>query len=71
MRGCRSAPRGPTAGVQGHHRGGFVSGLVKLVFATETSALGINMPARTVVLEKLVKYNGEAHVDITPGSTRS
>ncbi len=25
------------------------------------------MPARTVVLEKLVKYNGESHVDITPG----
>ena len=24
------------------------------------------MPARTVVLEKLVKFNGEAHVDITP-----
>ena len=25
------------------------------------------MPARTVMIEKLVKYNGEAHVDITPG----
>jgi ATP-dependent RNA helicase HelY len=45
----------------------FVRGLVKAVFATETLALGINMPARTVVLEKLVKYNGEAHVDLTPG----
>ena len=45
----------------------FVSGLVKAVFATETLALGINMPARTVVLEKLVKYNGEGHVDLTPG----
>ncbi|MEU7527590.1 DEAD/DEAH box helicase [Saccharothrix sp. NPDC042600] len=45
----------------------FVRGLVKVVFATETLALGINMPARTVVLEKLVKYNGEAHVDLTPG----
>ncbi len=45
----------------------FVRGLVKIVFATETLALGINMPARSVVLEKLVKYNGEAHVDITPG----
>src|SRR5665213_15841 len=45
----------------------FTRGLVKAVFATETLALGINMPARTVVLEKLVKWNGEAHVDVTPG----
>lgn len=45
----------------------FQRGLVKAVFATETLALGINMPARTVVLEKLIKYNGEAHVPITPG----
>lgn len=45
----------------------FNEGLVKVVFATETLALGINMPARTVVLEKLVKFNGEAHVDLTPG----
>ncbi|MGI9226247.1 MAG: DEAD/DEAH box helicase, partial [Candidatus Nanopelagicaceae bacterium] len=45
----------------------FQRGLVKAVFATETLALGINMPAKTVVLEKLVKYNGEAHVAITPG----
>ncbi|GDY52304.1 hypothetical protein SVIO_029270 [Streptomyces violaceusniger] len=45
----------------------FVRGLVKAVFATETLALGINMPARSVVLEKLVKWNGEQHVDITPG----
>ncbi|TCO53548.1 DEAD/DEAH box helicase [Actinocrispum wychmicini] len=45
----------------------FVRGLVKVVFATETLALGINMPARTVVLERLVKYNGEAHVDLTAG----
>ena len=45
----------------------FVKGLVKAVFATETLALGINMPARSVVLEKLVKWNGETHADITPG----
>ncbi|MER6900739.1 DEAD/DEAH box helicase, partial [Amycolatopsis sp. NPDC000740] len=65
-------------GFAGHHAGLlpafketveelFVRGLVKVVFATETLALGINMPARTVVLERLVKYNGEAHVDLTPG----
>ncbi|MFF4609437.1 DEAD/DEAH box helicase [Streptomyces albidoflavus] len=45
----------------------FLRGLVKAVFATETLALGINMPARSVVLEKLVKWNGEQHADITPG----
>ena len=45
----------------------FTAGLVKAVFATETLALGINMPARTVVLERLVKYNGEQHVALTPG----
>ena len=45
----------------------FVRGLVKAVFATETLALGINMPARCVVLERLVKFNGEQHVDLTPG----
>ena len=45
----------------------FTAGLVRAVFATETLALGINMPARTVVLEKLDKFNGEAHVDITAG----
>ena len=45
----------------------FTGGLVKAVFATETLALGINMPARTVVLEKLVKFNGEQHLPLTPG----
>jgi ATP-dependent RNA helicase HelY len=65
-------------GVAAHHAGMlptfkevveqlFVRGLVKAVFATETLALGINMPARSVVLEKLVKWNGEALADITPG----
>ncbi|GGO82789.1 DEAD/DEAH box helicase [Wenjunlia tyrosinilytica] len=65
-------------GVAAHHAGMlptfkevveelFVRGLVKAVFATETLALGINMPARSVVLEKLVKWNGETHADVTPG----
>jgi len=45
----------------------YVRGLCKVVFATETLALGINMPARTVVLEKLEKFNGEARVAITSG----
>nr|NLI50781.1 DEAD/DEAH box helicase [Propionibacterium sp.] len=65
-------------GIAAHHAGllpafkecveeAFVRGLVKIVFATETLALGINMPARSVVLEKLVKFNGEVHADITPG----
>ncbi|HZU56303.1 MAG TPA: DEAD/DEAH box helicase [Actinocrinis sp.] len=65
-------------GVAAHHAGMlptfkeiveelFAAGLVKAVFATETLALGINMPARSVVLESLVKWNGEFHADITPG----
>lgn len=45
----------------------FQQGLVKVVYATETLALGINMPARAVVLEKLVKWNGETHAPITAG----
>src|SRR6201747_2479232 len=69
---------GLLAGLAAHHAGlvpafketveeCFVRGLVKAVFATETLALGINMPARSVVLERLVKWNGETHVDVTPG----
>ncbi|WP_110205540.1 DEAD/DEAH box helicase [Nocardioides daejeonensis] len=69
---------GLSRGVAAHHAGMlptfkecvedlFVRGLCKVVFATETLALGINMPARTVVIEKLVKWNGEQHVMLTPG----
>ena len=68
---------GLTRGFAAHHAGMlptfreiveelFVEGRIKAVFATETLALGINMPARSVVLERLVKYNGESHVDVTP-----
>lgn len=45
----------------------FEQGLVKVVFATETLALGINMPARSVVIERLDKFNGVARVPLTPG----
>jgi len=45
----------------------FSRGLVKVVYATETLALGVNMPARSVVLEKLDKFNGHEHAPITPG----
>ena len=65
-------------GVAAHHAGMlpafkevveelFLKKLVRVVFATETLALGINMPARTVVLERLDKFNGESRVQITPG----
>ncbi len=68
---------GLEAGVAPHHAGMvppmketveacFVRGLTKVVFATETLALGINMPARTVVLEKLTKWTGEHHEALTP-----
>ncbi|MCP3855589.1 MAG: DEAD/DEAH box helicase [Actinomycetia bacterium] len=65
-------------GVAAHHAGMvpafketveacFTEGLVKAVFATETLALGINMPARSVVIEKLSKFTGETHETLTPG----
>ncbi len=69
---------GLSRGIAAHHAGMlprfkecveqlFATGRCKVVFATETLALGINMPARSVVLEKLSKWNGETHADITPG----
>ncbi len=69
---------GLSRGVAAHHAGMlptfkecveelFESGRCRVVFATETLALGINMPARSVVIEKLSKWNGETHADITPG----
>ena len=66
------------AGIAAHHAGMvppfkevveacFVEGLVKVVFATETLAVGINMPAKCVVIEKLTKFTGEHHAFLTPG----
>ena len=45
----------------------FERGLLKLVFATETLALGINMPAKSVVIERLTKFDGTGHTMLTPG----
>ena len=45
----------------------FKQGLIRVVFATETLALGINMPARSVVIENLSKLNGESHELLQPG----
>jgi ATP-dependent RNA helicase HelY len=69
---------GLEAGYAAHHAGMvppfkeaveacFAAGLVKAVFATETLSLGINMPARSVVIEKLTKFTGERHEFLTPG----
>jgi ATP-dependent RNA helicase HelY len=66
------------AGIAAHHAGMlpvfketverlFQQGLIKVVFATETLALGINMPAKTVVIEDLWKFSGERHELLTPG----
>ena len=66
------------SGVAAHHAGMvpamkevveacFIAGLIKVVFATETLAVGINMPARSVVIEKLTKFTGDHHEQLTPG----
>ena len=44
----------------------FAEGLVKVVFATETLALGVNMPARSVVIDKPVKYDGQRTAPLSP-----
>ncbi len=69
---------GLQAGVAAHHAGMvppfkeaveacFIEGLTKAVFATETLALGVNMPARSVVIERLTKFTGERRELLTPG----
>ncbi len=67
-----------SSGIASHHAGlvpafreaveeCFVRGLLKVVFATETLSLGINMPARTVVLERFAKFGGSGHATLTAG----
>lgn len=66
------------AGIAPHHAGlvpafrqaverCFAEGLLKMVFATETLALGINMPARTVVVERFAKFRGRDTSALTSG----
>lgn len=72
----RAFRAGLVAGIAAHHAGMlplfrtiveelFTQGLIKVVFATETLALGIHMPARAVVLEKTTKFNGDTHTMLT------
>jgi superfamily II RNA helicase len=69
---------GLEAGVASHHAGlvpvfretveeCFAAGLLQVVFATETLSLGINMPARTVVIERFTKYGGAGRASLTSG----
>ncbi|BBN07456.1 ATP-dependent RNA helicase DOB1 [Marchantia polymorpha subsp. ruderalis] len=39
----------------------FQEGLIKALFATETFAMGLNMPARTVVFTAVRKWDGDSH----------
>ncbi len=69
---------GLKSGIASHHAGMvtpfkeavedcFSAGLLKVVFATETLAMGVNLPARSVVVEQLSRFRGEGHVVLTPG----
>ena len=69
---------GLCAGLASHHAGMvtpfkeavedcFAAGLLKVVFATETLAMGVNLPAKSVVIEQLSRFRGEGHVTLTAG----
>lgn len=71
------AEKGLLEGVAAHHAGClplwksfieelFQRGLVKVVFATETLAAGINMPARTAVISSLIKKAGSERIQLSP-----
>ena len=64
------------SGVASHHAGLlpawktlieklFQMGLIKVVFATETLAAGINMPARTTIISSISKRTDEGHRTLT------
>ena len=72
---------GLEAGVASHHAGlipafreavedCFTAGLLQVVFATETLSLGINMPARSVVIERLTKMRDHGRVGAHVGGVR-
>jgi len=44
----------------------FAKGWVKLLFATETFAMGVNMPARTVVFDNIKKHDGKQFRTLLP-----
>ena len=69
---------GLEAGLGSHHAGlipafreavedCFASNLLRVVFATETLSLGINMPARTVVIERLTKIRAHGRSGLSSG----
>lgn len=70
-----SAVKGLLQGVAAHHAGClplwksfieelFQQGLIKVVFATETLAAGINMPARTAVISSLSKRGESGRIQL-------
>lgn len=69
--------KGLLNGVASHHAGClpvwksfteelFQRGLIKVVFATETLAAGINMPARTAVISSISKRSGNGRIQLSP-----
>ena len=76
--GVEAWSEGLRRGIASHHAGMvplfkeiteelFAAGLVKLVYATETLAMGVNLPARSVVIDRLTKFTGQTHEVLTPG----
>ena len=68
--------KGLRRGIASHHAGLiplfkevteelFINGLLKVVYATETLALGVNLPARSVILDKMTKFTGDTHEFLT------
>lgn len=45
----------------------FAKGFIKVLFATETFAMGLNLPTRTVVFSEIQKHDGNGLRDLTPG----